>query len=76
MTTTDTDWLEPWEAAAYLNMTEGAFRRLLRDGVIGHSKPGGKPKSRIRVRRQDLDALMAASRTEATTGPLATGGAR
>jgi len=63
-------WLEVWEAGRYSGLSEGTLRRFIRDGVLPVSKPGGKPKSRIRIDRHDLDALMAAGRVEATTGPL------
>lgn len=46
-------------------------RRWLRDGVLPYSKPGGKAKSHVLIARLDLDALLAASRVEATAGPLA-----
>ena len=65
------DLLEVWEVADYLNLTEGTVRRLIRDGVIPVVKLGGKKKSRIRVRRSDLDALIAANYRPATSGPLA-----
>ena len=64
-------WLTVPAAADYIGSSEPAFRRLLRDGVVPYSKPGGKAKSRIRVKRSDLDRLMAANYTDATTGPLA-----
>lgn len=70
-TTPSPDLLDLWQVCDYLNMTEPAVRRLVRDGVIPVCKLGGKPKSRIRVRRADLDALIEASTTAATTGPLA-----
>ncbi|UJP40816.1 helix-turn-helix domain-containing protein [Cellulomonas palmilytica] len=63
--------LDLWQVGDYLNMTDDAVRRLIRDGVIPTVKIGGRPKSRIRVRRTDLDALIEASLTPATTGPLA-----
>lgn len=65
------DLLDVWEACDVLNMPEGTVRRLIRDGVIPVVKLGGKSKSRIRVRRQDLDALIAANYVPATSGPLA-----
>ena len=63
--------LDLWEVGDYLNMSEPAVRRLVRDGVIPVIKLGGRPKSRIRVRRSDLDALIAASLSPARNGPLA-----
>jgi len=60
-----------WQVSDYTNMSEPAVRRLIRDGVIPVIKLGGKAKSRIRVRKSDLDALIAASLTPATSGPLA-----
>lgn len=66
------DLMEVWpDTCDYLNLTEGTVRRLIRDGVIPIVKLGGKVKSRIRVRRADLDALIAANYHPATTGPLA-----
>lgn len=65
------DLMEVLDAADYLNLTEGTVRRLIRDGVIPVVKLGGKKKSRIRVRRGDLDALIAANYRPATSGPLA-----
>lgn len=65
------DLMEVPDGADYLNVTEGTFRRLVRDGVIPIVKLGGKKKSRIRVRRSDLDALIAANYHPATSGPLA-----
>jgi hypothetical protein len=64
-------WLEMWEASIYSGFPEGTLRRFARDGVLPITKPGGKPKSRIRIDRHDLDALMAAGYQPATTGPLA-----
>lgn len=66
--------LDVWQTADYLGITEPAARRLIRDGVIPVIKIGGRPKSRIRVRVSDLDALIAASTTPATSGPLASAG--
>src|SRR5665647_960313 len=63
--------MDLWEVGDYLNMSEPAVRRLVRDRIIPVIKLGGRPKSRIRVRRSDLDALIAASLTPATSGPLA-----
>jgi len=60
-----------WQVSDYLNVTEPAVRRLIRDGVIPVIKIGGRPKSRIRVRKSDLDALISASLTPARNGPLA-----
>ena len=73
MTTTSrpNDLLDVWQVCDYLNFTEGAVRRLIRDGVIPVVKLGAKSKSRIRVRRADLDALIAANYRPATSGPLA-----
>jgi hypothetical protein len=67
----DTPWMRVAPGATYMGMTEHALRRLIRDGVIPTYKPGGKPKSRIFLNRHDLDRLIAASKVEATTGPLA-----
>ena len=64
-------WLEVWEAETYSGLSEGTLRRFIRDGLLPVTKPGGKPKSRIRIDRLDLDALMQAGRVEARTGPLA-----
>jgi len=64
------DLLDMWQVADYLGITEPAARRLVRDGVIPIVKIGGKPKSRIRVKRIDLDALIEASTTPAKSGPL------
>lgn len=66
--------LDVWQTADYLGITEPAARRLIRDGVIPVIKIGGRPKSRIRVRVSDLDALIAASTIPATSGPLASAG--
>lgn len=63
--------LDVWQVADYLGYTEGAVRRLIRDGVIPVVKIGGQPKSRIRIRQSALDALIEASTTPATSGPLA-----
>jgi len=63
--------LDVWQVSDYLNVTEPAVRRLIRDGVIPVIKIGGRPKSRIRVRKSDLDALISASLTPARNGPLA-----
>jgi len=60
-----------WQVSDYLNVTEPAVRRLIRDGVIPVIKIGGRPKSRIRVRKSDLDALISASLTPARNGLLA-----
>jgi len=65
------DWLDVPQVAAITSTSNDTVRRLLRDGVLPYSKPGGKPKSRIRIRRADVDALMAAGYTPATSGPLA-----
>ncbi len=67
--------LDVWQTADYLGITEPAARRLVRDGGIPIIKIGGKAKSRIRVRQSDLDALIEASTTPATSGPLAGGAA-
>ena len=69
------EMLDVWEVAEYLGITEPAARRLIRDGIIPIVKVGGKARSRIRVRRSDLDALIEASTTPATSGPLAGGAA-
>lgn len=73
MTTNDIwpDNLTPLDAADYIGTTEGTIRRFIRDGVLPYSKPGGKTKSRILIRRTDLDALIAANYHPATSGPLA-----
>ena len=66
-----------WEAAEYIGVTEHTLRRFYRDGLLPYTKPsGGKPesKSRIRILRSDLDALIAAGLVAATQGPLAAGG--
>jgi excisionase family DNA binding protein len=65
------DLLDVPETALYLNCPEQTVRRLVRDGVIPVVKIGGKKRSRIRIRRIDLDALIEANYTPATTGPLA-----
>lgn len=65
------DLLTPFDAADYWGTTEGSIRRLMRDGVLPYSKPGGKAKSRIWIRRADLDALIEAGYHAATSGPLA-----
>jgi excisionase family DNA binding protein len=62
-------WLDVWEAADYIGVSEGAMRRLIRDRIVSITKPGGRLRSRIRISTADLDALMAAGRVEATTGP-------
>jgi excisionase family DNA binding protein len=59
------------QVAAYINAPQGTVRRLIRNGVIPVVKLGGKDKSRIRVKRSDLDALIAANYHPATSGPLA-----
>jgi excisionase family DNA binding protein len=59
------------QAAADLSTSQDTVRRLIRDGVIPVVKVGGKPKSRIRIRRCDLDQLLAEGYHPATTGPLA-----
>lgn len=59
------------EAAAYLNVSVPTMWRLRRDGVVPVVKLGDKTKSRVRVRREDLDALIAAGYQPATSGPLA-----
>jgi excisionase family DNA binding protein len=63
--------LDLWQVADYLGYSEPAVRRLVRDGVIPIIKLGGKKRSHIRVRQSALDALIEASTTPATTGPLA-----
>lgn len=62
---------DPDETAAYLNVSIATVRRFRRDGVLPVVKLGGKSKSRIRFRQSDLDALIAANTSPATTGPLA-----
>ncbi len=64
------DLMTPFDAADYWGTTEGTIRRYLRDGVLPYSKPGGKAKSRILIRRVDLDALIEANYHPATSGPL------
>jgi excisionase family DNA binding protein len=64
--------LDVWQLAELLGMSEPTARRLIRDGVLPVHKVGGKKRSRIRIARSDVAALLAASRVEATTGPLAT----
>lgn len=68
--------LDLWQVADYLGYSEPAVRRLVRDGVIPIIKVGGLKRSRIRVRRSALDALIESATTPATSGPLANGGAR
>lgn len=60
--------LDVWDVMEYIGYTEGAVRRLIRDGVIPVVKIGGLPKSRIRVRQSALDDLIERSTTPATTG--------
>lgn len=60
--------LDVYEVMDYINFTEGAVRRLIRDGVIPVVKIGGLPKSRIRVRQSALDDLITRSTAPATTG--------
>jgi excisionase family DNA binding protein len=57
--------------AHYLGVTEPTMRRLIRDGVIPVTKVGGKPKSRIRILKADLDRLLESGYVPATSGPLA-----
>lgn len=65
------DLMSPVVAADYIDSTEGTIRRYIRDGVLPYSKPGGRLKSRIFIRRADLDALIEANYRPATSGPLA-----
>jgi len=65
------DLLDCWRAAEVLSVTEPAIRKLVARGLIPTIKLGDKPKSRLRIRRGDLAAFVAASTRPATAGPLA-----
>jgi excisionase family DNA binding protein len=65
------DLLDVWELCDLLGITEGSGRRLIRDGVIPVVKLGPKHKSRIGIRRADVEALIEANYKPATSGPLA-----
>lgn len=60
-----------WQAAIYLGQTDDGLDRLIRDGVVPIVKLGGRVKSRVRIRKTDLDALIEASLIPATRGLLA-----
>jgi predicted DNA-binding transcriptional regulator AlpA len=59
------------ETAEWLNISVDAAWRLRRDEVLPVVKLGGKGKSRVRVRPEDVEALIAAAYSPATSGPLA-----
>lgn len=68
--------LEKWEVEAYLNVSGSTLEKWVRAGRIPVVRLGGQPRSRLRFRRADLDAFIAASTSPATVGPLTkTGGA-
>lgn len=53
------------EAAAYLGVSRGHFYRLIQEGKIKYSKPGGKI---IYVRKVDLDAYLLGKLNDAEFG--------
>jgi excisionase family DNA binding protein len=55
------EWLRLHEAAAVLRVDHHLLRRWLRDGTM----PGTKIGSRWRVRREDIQAIMAGRKTPA-----------
>jgi excisionase family DNA binding protein len=67
-------WLDLWQASEYLNIPESTIRRWIKEGAIPYVKPGGRPKSRIRIWSGHLDELMERGYRPARTGPLADGG--
>lgn len=69
-------WLDVPGCAEYAGVAESTVRWWIRTRVIPVHKPGGKLRSHIRIARSDVDALLSASRVEATSGPLAGGGPR
>lgn len=48
------------QAAYYLNYSPATVRSMLRDGKLGQVKMGGKPKSRIRIPKSELDEFIKA----------------
>jgi excisionase family DNA binding protein len=66
-------WLDIWESSDYLNIPESTLRKWIRDGLLPVAKPGGKPKSHMRIWSEDLDLLMRQSYRPAVNGPLANG---
>lgn len=63
--------LDKWEAEDYLNVPGSTLEKWVRARRIPVVRLGGQPRSRLRFRRADLDAFIAASTTPATVGPLA-----
>jgi excisionase family DNA binding protein len=64
-------YLDVWEAAEYLSLPLSTVRRFIQEGLIPIMKPGGRPKSHIRIWSGHLDELMERGYRPATTGPLA-----
>jgi excisionase family DNA binding protein len=54
----ESEYLTPEQAAAYSSIPLSTFRRYLREGRIPFVRPGGRERSRIRIRRCDIDAFM------------------
>ncbi len=61
------------EAAEYLSVPESTLRWWIKIGRVPVDKPGGRPRSRMRIWSADLDRLLEAGYREATSGPLAGG---
>ena len=72
----DPDLIDGWDASQLLGTTHDGLRSLTRRGLLPVYKIGGKKQSRVRYSRADCLALIEASKTDATSGPLAQGGAR
>lgn len=58
------------EAAAYLGTPEETVRGWGKRGILPLVKLGGATRSRVRIRRADLDAFIEASTIPAIWGPL------
>lgn len=57
--------------AARYGLSEWTIRRWIKAGMLPYSQPAGVPGGHILIDTRDMDRFLAASRTDATTGPLA-----
>lgn len=61
--TPDTGWLDSKEAAAYLGLARSTLHDLVSDGKLPRH---GEPGTKLRFRREDLDAYATRSRDGST----------
>ena len=69
------DLLDKYGGADHVGLPISTFEKFARARLFPTVRLGGQPRSRLRFRREDLDAWVESSTTPATAGPLSQGGA-